>query len=36
MDLSKALDCMNHDLLITKLAAYGLSWDALRLIKSNL
>ena len=36
MDLSKALDCVNHDLLIAKLAAYGLGWDALKLFKNYL
>ena len=36
MDLSKAFDCINHDLLIAKLAAYGLGWDALKLIKNYL
>ena len=36
MNLSKAFDCMNHDLLIAKLAANGLSPDALKLIKSYL
>ena len=34
MDLSKAFNCINYDLLIAKLAAYGLGWVALKLIKS--
>ena len=36
MDLSKAFDCIDHDLLIAKLAAYGLDRDALKLIKNYL
>ena len=36
MDLSKAFDILNHDLLIAKLYAYGFSKTALRLIKSYL
>ena len=36
MDLSKAFDALNHDLLIAKLGAYGLETDALRYMKSYL
>ena len=36
MDLSKAFDTLNHDLLIAKLYAYGFDKNALRLIKSYL
>ena len=36
MDLSKAFDCMNHDLLIAKLEAYGFNRGALQLIHSYL
>ena len=36
MDLSKAFDTLNHDLLIAKLYAYGFSETALRLIRSYL
>ena len=36
MDLSKAFECIDHELLIAKLAAYGLGWDALKLIKNYL
>ena len=35
-DLSKALDCLNHDLLIAKLNAYRFSLPALRLIHDYL
>ena len=36
MDLSKAFDTINHNLLIAKLHAYGFDKDALKLIKSYL
>ena len=36
MDLPKAFDCIDCDLLIVKLAAYGLGRDALKLIKNYL
>ena len=36
MDLSKAFNTLNHDLLIAKLYAYGFSKTALRLIRSYL
>ena len=34
MDSSKAFDATNHELLITKLYAYGFSKEALKLINS--
>ena len=34
MDLSKAFDTSNYELLIAKLYAYGFSKDALKLINS--
>ena len=36
MELSKAFDTLNHDLLIAKLSAYGFEHDALKLIHSYL
>ena len=36
MDLSKAFDCLPHDLLLAKLEAYGLESNALKLIMSYL
>ena len=36
MDLSKAFDCLSHDLIIAKLAAYGLGDGALEIIYSYL
>ena len=35
MDLSKAFDCLNHELLIAKLSACGFSRSALKLIHSD-
>ena len=34
MDMSKAVDTIDHEFLIAKLSAYGLSKDALKLINS--
>ena len=36
MDLSKAYDCLPHDLLLAKLEAYGFSNDSLQLVCSYL
>ena len=36
MDLSKAYDCLPHDLLISKLSAYGVDFNSLCLIHSYL
>ena len=36
MDLSKAFDCLSHDLLLLKLKAYGVSENAVKLLKSYL
>ena len=36
MDLSKAFDCLPHDLLLGKLRAYGLSTSACELVRSYL
>ena len=35
-DLSKAFDCLDHELLVAKLNAYGFSLPALRLINDYL
>ena len=36
MDLTKAYDCINNELIIAKLAAYGLNEDSLKLIQNYL
>jgi hypothetical protein len=36
MDLSKAFDCLPHDLILLKLEAYGLSEKSINLLKSYL
>ena len=36
MDLSKAYDCLLHDLLVAKLEAYGVGKATLNLISNNL
>ena len=36
VDLSKAFDCLSHNLLMLKLEAYGLSEKNLKLLKSYL
>ena len=36
MDLSKAFDCIPHEILIAKLHAYGFSRDSLKLIYNYL
>ena len=36
MDLSKAIDCLSHDILICKLSAYGLSDNATKILLSYL
>ena len=36
MDLSKAFDCLNHELLLAKLNAYGFSANAIQMMHSYL
>ena len=36
MNLSKAFDCITHDLIIAKIAVYDLNFTYLKLILSNL
>ena len=36
MDLSKVFDCIDHELLIAKLAAYGVDYKTLKVLKSYL
>ena len=36
MDLSKAFDCLPHDLLLAKLSAYGFSQNSLKVLHSYL
>ena len=36
MDLSKAFDCLSHELIIAKLEAYGFDENSLKLIKNYL
>ena len=35
-DLSKAFDCLSHDLLIAKLHAYGLDLTSLKILQNYL
>ena len=36
MDLSKAYDCLDHDLMLAKLEAYNINFQSLQLIESYL
>jgi hypothetical protein len=36
MDLSKAFDCLPHDILLSKLPAYGLTENSIKLLYSYL